>query len=150
MGCHQGVCKVTVQKKAHGEVWTLLQITPCTDWHGGCRVFLSKQLHPAMTTSLYTKPIERRKPIDFINALVSFQSHFQERCKQDYVTGRILFVQYGQSAYLTKRLDVGLMDTPKSIRASGTRKMLPDTDWNETRELPSYSRYVSIGSLPLL
>ena len=36
----------------------------------GVIVNLSKQIALAMTCPLYTKPIERRKPIEFINALV--------------------------------------------------------------------------------
>jgi hypothetical protein len=50
------------QKKAPGGVGASFQNTPCHGISEGCTVFISKQLHPAMTTSLYTKPIERRKP----------------------------------------------------------------------------------------
>ena len=40
----------------------------------------SKQIALAMTSPLYTKPIERRKPIEFINALVyMFVSAIKER-----------------------------------------------------------------------
>ena len=78
------------------------------------RVTSSKRIG-AMTNQLYTISIKSRKQI----ALVSFQSHFQERCKQDYVTGReLLSCNTGSRRTLQNRLDVGLMNTPEFIRAS--------------------------------
>ena len=57
------------------------------------RIFISsKQSAVAMTSQLYSKPIENRKPIVFINALVSVQSHFESGVNRIYGdTGRILY-----------------------------------------------------------
>jgi hypothetical protein len=98
------------QKKAAGGVATLFQNTPCQDSRGGCRVFTSKQLQPAMTNSVYTKPIKSRKPTAKISP---------KHCELDADLS-LIFKQANQS-YCTNRV------TPRTTRQS---------NWNHVDRAP--------------
>ena len=78
-----------------------------------CRMNTSKQFTVAETNQVYTISLKSRNK----TALVSFQSHFQERCKQDYVTGRIIF-SCNTGSRRTLQNDWMLVEwIPKFIRA---------------------------------
>ena len=96
--------------------------TPCG------KVYLSKRFGRDDST-LYTFQAENRNR----TALVSFQSHFQERCKQDYVTGRIIHsCNTGSRRTLQNDWDSGLLNTLIQL---GERHSInvPDIDWKWTR-----------------
>ena len=117
-----------------------------TDGVAAAMLPASKQMRPAMTNQLYTISLKSRNK----TALVSFQSHFQERCKQDYVTGRKLFSCNTGSRRTEIKTGCWL---DGSLNPSG-RAALDKCFliWIGTR-LESYGSkagYVSIGSLPLL
>ena len=113
----------------HWRVWT-----PCG------KVTSSKRLRRD-DSSLYTLLAENRK----LTALVSFQSHFQGRCKQDYVTwGNGSCAMREQSAH--PNYDTGIIHLTDKVKRQLV-KLCPDTDWNEARGKPWQSRY---RSLPLL
>ena len=116
-----------------------------TDWLLCCMLTPSKRIG-AMTNQLYTISLKSRNK----TALVSFQSHFQERCKQDYVTGRILFscnTGSRRTEIKTGCWSDGYLNS--SGRAALDKCFLIQIG-TRLESYGSKAGYVSIGSLPLL